>query len=147
MCPTPSMHNEKWLAWLTREIEALGLNVTPSVGNFLLIHFPKEAGRTARDADAFLTRRGLILRRVDAYGLSDALRLTVGSEEANRLVVVGALRDFLKARLMPERLGPPLETPLFDRIALVGFGLIGSSIARAVRHRKARAHDRGHRPR
>jgi len=38
---------------------------------------------------------------------------------------------------MPERLGPSLETPLFDRIALVGFGLIGSSIARAVRYRKA----------
>ncbi len=39
-------------------------------------------------------RRGLILRRVDAYGLPDALRLTVGDEEANRLVVA-ALRDFL----------------------------------------------------
>jgi cyclohexadieny/prephenate dehydrogenase len=38
---------------------------------------------------------------------------------------------------MSERLGPPLETPLFDKIALVGIGLIGSSIARAVRHRKA----------
>jgi cyclohexadieny/prephenate dehydrogenase len=37
---------------------------------------------------------------------------------------------------MSERLGPPLEMPLFDRIALVGIGLIGSSIARAVRHRK-----------
>lgn len=36
---------------------------------------------------------------------------------------------------MPDRLGPPLETPLFDRIALVGLGLIGSSIARAARHR------------
>jgi cyclohexadieny/prephenate dehydrogenase len=35
---------------------------------------------------------------------------------------------------MPERLGPPLETPLFERIALVGLGLIGSSIARAARH-------------
>ena len=46
MSPAPSMHNEKWLPWLTREIEALGLKVTPSVGNFLLIHFPKEAGRT-----------------------------------------------------------------------------------------------------
>ena len=62
-------HNEQWLAWLTREIEALGLKVTPSVGNFLLIHFPKDAGRTAKDADAFLSGRGLILRRVDAYGL------------------------------------------------------------------------------
>jgi cyclohexadieny/prephenate dehydrogenase len=35
---------------------------------------------------------------------------------------------------MPERLGPPRETPLFERIALVGLGLIGSSIARAARH-------------
>jgi cyclohexadieny/prephenate dehydrogenase len=34
---------------------------------------------------------------------------------------------------MPERLGPPREQPLFERLALVGFGLIGSSIARAAR--------------
>ncbi|HEY8383298.1 MAG TPA: histidinol-phosphate transaminase [Microvirga sp.] len=89
-------HNERWLAWLTGEIEALGLTVTPSVANFLLIHFPAKAGRGAKDADAFLTARGLILRRVEAYGLPEALRLTVGSEEANRLVVA-ALAEFLKA--------------------------------------------------
>jgi cyclohexadieny/prephenate dehydrogenase len=35
---------------------------------------------------------------------------------------------------MPERLGPPLDKPLFDRVALIGLGLIGSSIARAVKH-------------
>ncbi|NBJ09648.1 histidinol-phosphate transaminase [Microvirga arsenatis] len=90
-------HNERWLAWLTREIEALGLTVTPSVANFLLVHFPSEPGRTAKDADAFLTSRGLILRQVAAYGLPDALRLTVGSEEANGLVVQ-ALRDFMGSR-------------------------------------------------
>ncbi|MBB3017100.1 histidinol-phosphate aminotransferase [Microvirga lupini] len=87
-------HNERWLAWLAKEIEALGLKVTPSVGNFLLVHFPQEAGRTAKEADAFLSSRGLILRQVEAYGLPDALRLTVGDEEANGLVVA-ALRDFL----------------------------------------------------
>jgi cyclohexadieny/prephenate dehydrogenase len=35
---------------------------------------------------------------------------------------------------MPERLGPPLEVPLFERVTLIGLGLIGSSIARAARH-------------
>jgi len=80
-------HNEKWLAWLSAEIRKLGLEVTPSVANFVLIHFPKQKGRTAVDADAFLTGRGLILRRVAAYHLPDALRMTVGTEEANRLVV------------------------------------------------------------
>lgn len=87
-------HNETWLNWLIAEIRGLGLEVTPSVANFLLIHFPHVAGRTAKDADAFLTSRGLILRAVGAYGLPNALRLSVGSEEANRLVVA-ALRDFL----------------------------------------------------
>jgi histidinol-phosphate aminotransferase len=87
-------HNEKWLAWLSEEIRRLGLEVTPSVANFVLIHFPRTKGRTAADADAFLTARGLILRRVAAYHLPDALRMTVGSEEANRLVVE-ALAEFV----------------------------------------------------
>jgi histidinol-phosphate aminotransferase len=87
-------HNEQWLPWLTREISALGLKVTPSVGNFLLIHFPAEPGRTAKDTDTFLTRRGLVLRAVGAYGLPHCLRMTVGTEEANRLTVE-ALRDFM----------------------------------------------------
>jgi histidinol-phosphate aminotransferase len=87
-------HNEHWLAWLTEEIGKLGLSVTPSVGNFILIHFPATAGRTAREADEFLTRRGLILRAVKAYKLPNALRMSVGTEEANRLVVA-ALAEFL----------------------------------------------------
>ena len=88
-------HNEHWLAWLTEKLSELGLAVTPSVGNFLLVHFAKAEGRTAREADAFLTGKGLILRRVEAYGLPDCLRLTVGPEEANRLVVE-ALAEFVQ---------------------------------------------------
>jgi histidinol-phosphate aminotransferase len=87
-------HNARWLPWLTQEIGALGLTVTPSAANFVLIHFPTTSGRTAADADAFLTERGLILRRVGAYKLPNALRMSVGSEEANRLTV-SALREFL----------------------------------------------------
>jgi histidinol-phosphate aminotransferase len=89
-------HNDEWLGWLMREIQALGLKVTPSVANFVLIHFPSDDGRTAKDADDFLTSRGLVLRRVMAYGLPNALRLTVGGAEANRLVVA-ALREFVGA--------------------------------------------------
>ena len=89
-------HNEQWRGWLTEEIGKLGLKVTPSVGNFVLIHFPETKGRTADEADAFLTKRGLVLRALKNYKLPHALRLTVGTEEANRLVVAG-LRDFLGA--------------------------------------------------
>jgi histidinol-phosphate aminotransferase len=87
-------HNTRWLAWLTEEIGKLGLPVTPSAANFVLIHFPETGARTAQHADAFLTRRGLILRQVAAYKLPNALRMSVGTEEANRLVVQ-ALKDFL----------------------------------------------------
>src|ERR1700691_6295368 len=59
-------HNTRWLDWLMTEIGKLGLKVTPSVANFVLIHFPETKGRTAKDADAFLTARGLILRQTTA---------------------------------------------------------------------------------
>ena len=87
-------HTETWRAWLTEEIGKLGLTVTPSVANFVLIHFPTAKGKTAADADAFLTSRGLVLRALRNYQLPDALRMTIGTEEANRLVVA-ALAEFM----------------------------------------------------
>ena len=68
--------------------------MTPSVANFVLIHFPQAQGRTAEAANAFLMKRGLILRQTTAYKLPHALRMSVGTEEANRLVVA-ALKEFL----------------------------------------------------
>lgn len=74
--------NEVWRDWLTREIEAAGLPVVPSKGNFLLV----QAGDRVADLDAHLKSRGLIGRRVDAYGLAGYLRISVGDEEACRMV-------------------------------------------------------------
>ena len=54
----------------------------------------RRACKRAPDADAFLTSRGIILRRMDAYGLPNALRLTIGSEEANN-AVLATLAEFL----------------------------------------------------
>ncbi|MBL8576325.1 MAG: histidinol-phosphate transaminase [Mesorhizobium sp.] len=88
-------HNDRWLAWLSEELPKLGLRITPSVGNFVLVHFPDEKHSAAK-ADAWLSERGYILRRVAAYGFPNALRLTVGTEEANR-GVVAALAEFLKS--------------------------------------------------
>ena len=88
----PSRTTRRWLPWLTRgdrgarpqgDAERRQLRADP---------FPDEPGRTPQDADAFLTQRGLILRRVAAYGLPHALRMTIGTEEANRLVVAALAR-------------------------------------------------------
>jgi histidinol-phosphate aminotransferase len=85
-------HNETWRDWLARALANIGIKVTPSVANFLLLHFRDEG--EARAADEFLTSRGLILRAVGAYGLPHCLRLTIGTEEANRLVAA-SLKEFM----------------------------------------------------
>ena len=87
-------HNETWLPRVTEEISKLGLEVTPSVANFVLVHFPDIAGKRAADADAFLLKRGVVLRQLGSYGLPNALRMTIGTAEANEHTVA-TLGDFL----------------------------------------------------
>ncbi|MVA25560.1 histidinol-phosphate transaminase [Agrobacterium vitis] len=86
--------NLEWLDRLTGAFEALGLKVTPSVTNFLLIHFPDVDGKRASEADEFLTSRGYILRAVKGYGFANALRMSIGTPEAN-LGVMDALTEFM----------------------------------------------------
>ncbi len=88
-------HNMKWLPWVSDELRKLGLDVTPSVGNFVLIHFPTKPGKGAKEADAFLLSRGIVLRQMAAYKLPNALRMTIGTEAQNK-TVVAALAEFLK---------------------------------------------------
>jgi histidinol-phosphate aminotransferase len=92
---TSVAHNDKWLTWVTAEIEKLGLKVTPSVANFVLIHFAAEGTHTAIAADEHMKKHGIIMRRVAGYGLPNALRMTIGSESDNR-AVVAALTAFMK---------------------------------------------------
>jgi histidinol-phosphate aminotransferase len=90
-------HNERWMPWLAAEIGKLGLTVTPSVANFILVHFAKGGANGAEAADKFLKARGIIVRKVGGYGLPDCLRMTIGAETDNK-AVVAALADFLGGR-------------------------------------------------
>ena len=88
-------HNDEWLAWTTGELKRLGLGVTDSVGNFVLIHFPDDQTHSAKAADRFLNSRGIILRSTASYGLGNALRMTIGTGADNK-TVIAALEDFLR---------------------------------------------------
>ncbi|MFM2421908.1 MAG: hypothetical protein RL291_438 [Pseudomonadota bacterium] len=87
-------HNDTWLPWLSTELTKLGLTVTPSVGNFILVHFPEDQRFNATAADAFLRSKGIIARAVKGYGIPGALRFTVGTESENK-AVVAAVKAFL----------------------------------------------------
>ncbi len=86
--------NSKGLAWMSEKLTGLGLEVTPSVGNFILVHFPETKGGTAAEADAFLNAQGIILRQVGSYGLPDCLRMTIGTMDDNQRVLA-AITEFM----------------------------------------------------
>lgn len=87
-------HNDRWLAWTRDRLRDLGLSAPDGVGNFLLACFPEAGAHTAAAADAFLKRDGIIVRRMDAYGLPDCLRITIGLEDEMR-AVIDSLSRFL----------------------------------------------------
>ncbi|MDR3438562.1 histidinol-phosphate transaminase [Telmatospirillum sp.] len=86
-------HNSYWRDWFTEAVGRLGLTVVPSVGNFVLVRFPKEPGRNSAAADAFLRSKGIIVRPVASYGLDEYLRVTIGRDDEMQ-AVVQALMEF-----------------------------------------------------
>ncbi len=92
-------HNRTWRDWTTEKLAALGLDLTTSAGNFVLVRFPAPAAggnyeRGAEAADVFLKGRGIIVRRMAAYGLPDCLRITIGLEDEMR-AAISALKEFM----------------------------------------------------
>ena len=90
-------HNERWLPWFSEQLMLLGLQLTPSVANFVLARFPDELPRNADAAFAFLQSRGILTRKMGAYGLPEHLRITVGTgPEMER--VAATLGEFMAAQ-------------------------------------------------
>jgi histidinol-phosphate aminotransferase len=88
-------HNATWRPWLADAMRELGLEVPGDAGNFVLVRFPKRIGKTPAKIAGFLAERGILVRPVGAYGLTDALRITVGLPNQNR-ALVDALRACLQ---------------------------------------------------
>jgi histidinol-phosphate aminotransferase len=87
-------HNDRWLPWLSERLAALGLPLTPSVGNFVLPRFPDEPSKNADAAFAFLQSRGILARKMAAYGLPQHLRISIGTGEEME-IVAAAIAEFL----------------------------------------------------
>jgi histidinol-phosphate aminotransferase len=85
-------HNKEWRTWTASEFGKLGLAVMPSQGNFVLVDFRSAGAERVRQA---LKSRGILVRQMNAYGLPDYLRITIGTGEEMR-EVVEALRDILR---------------------------------------------------
>ncbi len=85
--------NARLRDWLAAELADAGIPSDPSHANFILARFADAA--TADAADAHLRARRIIVRKVRGYGLPQALRITIGTEQDCR-AVAAALRDFME---------------------------------------------------
>lgn len=87
-------HNAQWMPWLQDRFRELGLEPLPTVANFLMVRFPTEPERNAEAVRAYLAARGILVREMAGYGAPAFIRLSVGSEPDNRLLV-DTIRAFL----------------------------------------------------
>lgn len=78
-------HNARWMAWLAAELTKLGLVVYPSIANFLLVGFVDAV--KANKVNEALFAKGVIVRDVVAYGLPHCLRISVGTEAENNILL------------------------------------------------------------
>ena len=80
-------HNAEWRPKLAAGLQAAGIEVWPSEGNFVLADFgtPEQA----EAADAALRQGGIIVRGVRGYGLPHCLRITVGLADEVQAVIDG----------------------------------------------------------
>ena len=92
-----ALKNEVWRDWLTKRLTECGVGVVPSEGNFILARFEADGPRSASEADAFLTKRGVLVRQMGGYGLPDCLRITIGDEDGCQ-AVADAVAAFLADR-------------------------------------------------
>lgn len=74
-------HAEKARARLTRIIAAQGWTAVPSASNFVTARIPAGAALNAQQVDAGLSKRGILVRGLDNYGMPDCLRISAGTDE------------------------------------------------------------------
>ncbi len=83
---------EKERPRMQRALEALGLEVVPSVANFLLVG----VGRPGKVVFVNLLKRGIIVRAMDEYGYPEHIRVTIGRSNENARFL-SALKEVLTA--------------------------------------------------
>jgi histidinol-phosphate aminotransferase len=87
-------HNKKELDFVKSELLKLNIIFYDSVANFILIDFKSE--EKCRKINEYLLEKGIILRDVKAYNLPSCLRMTIGTRDENKFVIL-AIKAFFKS--------------------------------------------------
>ena len=86
---------QQYKRWLEKQLKSLNLDFQRSIANFLLIKFPIEGKYNAQNAESFLASKGILVRGMTVYGLSNYLRVSIGADEEN-VKFINELKTFFK---------------------------------------------------
>lgn len=87
-------HNTACRQHTQEVLEAIGLTVYPSAGNFILVEFA--SAEQAENTRLSLKSQGILVRQMEGYGLPACLRITIGTDEEMGLAI-NAIKDYLKS--------------------------------------------------
>ena len=88
-----AQHTIEWVDKTQSALNALGIETTQSVANFILARFGTEERALA--VDTYLRERGIIVRRMASYGLPDCLRVSIGAADEMELFLA-TVKEFVE---------------------------------------------------
>ena len=75
-------HNNKWSSIFFDKIKSKKIITNEPVANFFLLNFDNAKLNSNQAFNLFL-KNNILLRKMDSYGINNALRLTIGNDEEN----------------------------------------------------------------
>ena len=80
-------HVKKWNDKFFKEFEKLNIETNKSFTNFLLINFDK-VKKNSSIIFRLLAGAGILVRKMDNYGIKNSLRVTIGKNEENKKLIL-----------------------------------------------------------
>ena len=79
-------HVNNWNEKMFNEFKKMKINTNRSSSNFLLVNFNKSKIKSSR-VFKLLAKAGILVRKMDVYGIRNSLRITIGKNEENRKLI------------------------------------------------------------
>ncbi len=79
-------HVNNWNKKMFNEFKKMKIETNRSYSNFLLVNFDKVKINSSR-VFKLLAKAGILVRKMDVYGIKNSLRITIGKSEENRKLI------------------------------------------------------------
>jgi histidinol-phosphate aminotransferase len=80
-------HVNNWNKKMFNEFKNMKIETNKSFSNFLLVHFNKVKIKSSK-VFKLLAKAGILVRKMDVYGIKNSLRITIGKSKENRKLIL-----------------------------------------------------------